>query len=89
MQDLLGYAASCAVLATFLMRSMVSLRLIAIIALSSIVVIVDFSHPEQRTRGFSNHRPLLAAKLKKPRKRGGISCPGLLDSTQTTRLPAA
>lgn len=30
MNDLLGYAASCAVLATFLMRNMVSLRLMAI-----------------------------------------------------------
>jgi CRP/FNR family transcriptional regulator, cyclic AMP receptor protein len=32
MDDLLGYAASCAVLATFLMRSMVSLRLTAILS---------------------------------------------------------
>jgi hypothetical protein len=32
MADLLGYAASCAVLATFLMRSMVSLRLVAILS---------------------------------------------------------
>ena len=30
MADLLGYAASCAVLVTFLMRTMVSLRLVAI-----------------------------------------------------------
>jgi hypothetical protein len=32
MSDLLGYAASCAVLATFLMRTMVPLRLIAILS---------------------------------------------------------
>jgi hypothetical protein len=32
MTDLLGYAASCAVLATFLMRNMVPLRLIAILS---------------------------------------------------------
>jgi hypothetical protein len=32
MDDLLGYAASCAVLATFLMRTMVSLRLTAILS---------------------------------------------------------
>jgi hypothetical protein len=32
MADLLGYAASCAVLATFLMRTMVPLRLIAILS---------------------------------------------------------
>jgi CRP/FNR family transcriptional regulator, cyclic AMP receptor protein len=30
MADLLGYAASCAVLATFLMRTMIPLRLVAI-----------------------------------------------------------
>jgi len=32
MADMLGYAASCAVLATFLMRTMVPLRLIAILS---------------------------------------------------------
>jgi len=32
MADLLGYAASCAVLATFLMRTMVPLRLVAILS---------------------------------------------------------
>jgi hypothetical protein len=32
MENLLGYAASCAVLATFMMRSMVSLRLVAILS---------------------------------------------------------
>ena len=32
MADLLGYAASCAVLATFLMRTMVPLRLVAIVS---------------------------------------------------------
>lgn len=32
MADLLGYAASCAVLATFLMRTMVALRVAAIVS---------------------------------------------------------
>jgi CRP/FNR family transcriptional regulator, cyclic AMP receptor protein len=32
MADFLGYAASCAVLATFLMRTMVPLRLVAILS---------------------------------------------------------
>jgi hypothetical protein len=32
MSDVLGYAASLAVLATFLMRSMVSLRLVALLS---------------------------------------------------------
>ncbi len=32
MSDMLGYAASCAVLASFLMRTMVSLRLVAILS---------------------------------------------------------
>jgi hypothetical protein len=32
MTDLLGYAASCAVLVTFLMRSMASLRMVAILS---------------------------------------------------------
>ena len=38
MADMLGYAASCAVLATFLMRTMVPLRLVAI--LSNILFLV-------------------------------------------------
>jgi CRP/FNR family transcriptional regulator, cyclic AMP receptor protein len=56
MVNLLGYAASCAVLATFLMRTMVPLRLIAI--LSNILFLL-FGYMEHIYPVFFLHMVLL------------------------------
>jgi hypothetical protein len=56
MTDLLGYAASCAVLATFLMRTMVSLRLIAIL---SNVLFLGFGYIQHIYPVFFLHMALL------------------------------
>jgi hypothetical protein len=56
MTDLLGYAASCAVLATFLMRTMVPLRLIAIL---SNVLFVAFGYLQHIYPIFFLHLALL------------------------------
>lgn len=56
MADLLGYAASCAVLATFLMRTMVPLRLIAIL---SNVLFLGFGYIEHIYPVFFLHMALL------------------------------
>jgi len=54
--DLLGYAASCAVLATFLMRTMAPLRLVAI--LSNVLFLV-FGYIDQIYPVFFLHMALL------------------------------
>ena len=56
MADLLGYAASCAVLASFLMRTMVPLRLVAI--LSNMLFLV-FGYVENIHPVFFLHMALL------------------------------
>jgi hypothetical protein len=56
MPDLLGYVASCAVLATFLMRSMVPLRLIAIL---SNVLFLAFGYMQHIYPVFLLHMALL------------------------------
>ena len=56
MIDLLGYAASCAVLATFLMRTMVPLRLIAIL---SNVLFLGFGYAQHIYPVFFLHLALL------------------------------
>jgi hypothetical protein len=56
MTDLLGYAASCAVLATFLMRTMVPLRLIAIV---SNVLFLGFGYAQHIYPVFFLHLALL------------------------------
>jgi hypothetical protein len=54
--DVLGYAASCAVLASFLMRTMVSLRLVAIL---SNVLFLTFGYIENIHPVFFLHMALL------------------------------
>ncbi|MGA2891439.1 MAG: hypothetical protein ABSE22_01135 [Xanthobacteraceae bacterium] len=56
MTDLLGYAASCAVLATFLMRTMVPLRLIGIL---SNVLFLGFGYAQHIYPVFFLHLALL------------------------------
>jgi len=56
MTDLLGYAASCAVLATFLMRTMVPLRLVAIL---SNVLFIGFGYAQHIYPVFFLHVALL------------------------------
>jgi hypothetical protein len=56
MADALGYAASCAVLASFLMRTMVSLRLVAIL---SNVLFVAFGYIAKVHPVFFLHMALL------------------------------
>jgi hypothetical protein len=56
MADLLGYIASCAVLATFLMRSMVPLRLVAIL---SNVLFLAFGYMQHIYPVFFLHMALL------------------------------
>jgi hypothetical protein len=60
MADVLGYAASCAVLATFLMRTMVPLRLIAIL---SNVLFLAFGYIENIHPVFFLHMVLLPINL--------------------------
>ncbi len=56
MTEVLGYAASCAVLATFLMRSMVPLRLVAIL---SNVLFIGFGYLQHIYPVFFLHVALL------------------------------
>jgi len=56
MADLLGYAASCAVLVTFLMRAMAPLRLVAIL---SNVLFLSYGYIEQIYPVFFLHLALL------------------------------
>jgi hypothetical protein len=79
MANLLGYAASCAVLATFLMRTMVPLRLVAILSnlLFAAFAYVQHIYPVLRSAGHGNphHRfdlinPAILRAARSQRSRG-------------------
>jgi hypothetical protein len=80
MADALGYAASCAVLASFLMRTMVSLRLVAIL---SNLLFVAFGYIAKVHPVFFLHMALLPINVWRLAIAPDAACvPGLAQLTQ-------